>query len=351
MPRVWSKARPSKLREGQRATWLAALALAVSLSVAAALAFGVLSGRTATSQSQVQQSVAAGREGTVLIQTARLGRPSGVGSGWVLDAPGGLIVTAAHVLNSGETYSVTAGGHVDQADILGVSPCEDLALLRLRHPPAPGAALRPAEAAPEQGASVISLSFPAGAAFTAALGIVTVPRTTYADPSAELPALPSVLQTDAAVNPGSSGAPLVDLDGRVVGIDVASRATVNGRAIAGRSFAIAIAHALDVLEPLRRGVSTGWLGLTFGYPSAAELERQALAPGLTITGAVPGTPAAVSELPDRADQLLAVDGRPVGTTLAGYCRAIRDADRGDTVTLLVTAAGGAGRRTVALRLP
>jgi S1-C subfamily serine protease len=268
-----------------------------------------------------------------------------------LDEHSGLIVTAAHVINQGDSYSVTTGGQVDQADVLGVAPCEDLALLRMRHPPAPTQALRPASAPPEQGASVISLSFPAGAAFTATLGIVTVPRTSYSTPSAELPPLPSVLQTDAAVNPGSSGGPLVDLDGRVVGIDIAARSRLNGRPIAGRSFAIAIDHALDVLEPLRGGVSTGWLGLTFGYPSTVDLTDQQLPPGLTITGAIPGTPAATSELPALADQLLAIDGRPVGTTLAGYCKAIGGTRSGDTVSLMVTRSDGGGRQTVTLRAP
>jgi serine protease Do len=339
------------LRAARRATHLAMAALCVALLAGIALAVVLLS-RGGSEGLGVQATVARARPGTVLVLTQRLGQPTGQGSGWVLDAEHGLVVTAGHVINEGASFRVLDGTASVPADVLATSPCDDLAVLHLRFPLRGIATLPTASAPPRQGAAAVALGFPGSTGpasrLAATTGVVAVPQTAYADPSPELPALPYVIQTDAAINPGNSGGPLVGVDGRLIGVDVAARTSADGRPIESQNYAIEVEHAMQTLDILRRGISLGWVGLTFGYPSPRDLAEQHLPEGLLITGAVDDTPAAHAGLPGHANQLLAVNGLPVGVTLAGYCAAARNIHSGDNVRLTITDISGR-RRTVVLQ--
>jgi S1-C subfamily serine protease len=98
-----------------------------------------------------------------------------------------------------------------------------------------------------------------------------------------------------------------------------------------------------VLAELRRGRSLAWTGATFGYPTTAELAERRLPPGLYVTGAVPGTPAASADLAGRGEVLAGVDGRRVGTTLQSYCDAMAGRRSGDRVTMTLSRPGGKTR--------
>ena len=186
---------------------------------------------------------------------------------------------------------------------------------------------------------------------TSTRGVVSAPRATFRDPSPDVPAYPEVVQTDTALNPGNSGGPLADLDGRVVGVNAAARtAGSDGRPLEGQNFAIGIDRARRVLAQLRRGESLAWTGATFGYPTTDELVERRLPPGLYVTGAVPGTPAARAGLGGRGELLAGVDGRRVGPSLASYCEAIAGRRSGDRVALTLVRPGGAGRREVEVPL-
>ena len=109
----------------------------------------------------------------------------------------------------------------------------------------------------EQGETVVALGFPAGAtpedSPTSTRGVVSAPRTTLREPSPDVPAYRGAVQTDTALNPGFSGGPLADRDGRVVGINAAARTMgADGRSLEGQNFAIGIDRARPVLDRLRQ---------------------------------------------------------------------------------------------------
>ena len=280
---------------------------------------------------------------TVLVEAIRSGSRTGTGSGWVLDGREGLVVTSAHVLNQGDAIRVAAGGHDRPATVVGAAPCEDIALLRVADPSGLRSARLGTGAGVRQGETVVALGYAANAAvsdeLTSTTGVVSVARTAYRDGAADLPPLPEAVQTDTALNPGNSGGPLVDLDGRLVGMNAAVRtAGADGRTLQNQNYAIAVDRIRAVVARLRAGRPAGWTGLTFAYPSATALAERRLPAGLLVTGAAPGSPAARAGLAETTDALVAVDGRPVGTTLSSYCAAA-----GDAPARLSFAESGSGR--------
>jgi len=334
----------SRTRRGRRAAWAAGGLAAATVAVAGAA--------LATRQSddeRVAQALARAAPATVLVEARLAGGRAQTGSGWVLDGERGLVVTAAHVLNAGERFTVRAGGRTAPARVVGVAPCEDLALLR-----ADSARGRPAltlgEAA-SQGASVLALGYPAGTVAgeppSSTRGVVSAARTALTDPGPDVPALTGAVRTDSALDPGFSGGPLVGLDGRVVGVSATARATgADGRALQGANHAVGADRARDVLAALRRGRSSAWIGASFGYPAPEDLAARRLPSGLWVRGAVPGRGAARAGL--AGELLVAVAGRPLDGTLAGWCRASAGIAAGARARVAVARPGGSPR-TVRVR--
>ena len=280
------------------------------------------------------------------------------GSGWVLDGERRLVVTAAHVVNQAERFTVRIGASSSVATVLASAPCDDIAVLRV----AGGAPLQPAAMGDQstllQGETVLALGFPEDASpgdeLVATRGVVTVPRTQYRKTSPELPAYADAVHTDAVLNPGNSGGPLVDLDGHVVGIDAATRREgAGGRQIEGQNYAIGIDRAREVLLDLAAGHSAGWTGIALGFPTLAELAERKLPAGLYVTGAAVGTSASVAHLGLGNELLVAVNGLAVGTTMETYCKAVRGLGTGDSASLLLARrdTGGIGLRRISLSLP
>jgi putative serine protease PepD len=339
-------------RSRRHALLAAAGAFAAALAIVAVLAAtGVIGG---DEDDPVPQVVAEVAPSTVLVTTEQGRTLTGTGSGWVLDAGEGLIVTNAHVVNQGTSFTVAAGGRSRPAALVGAAPCEDLALLRVED----ARGLRTAGLAPSgsvrQGETVVAMGFPADAAagdsVASTRGVVSAARTEFRDPAPDVPAYPSVLQTDTPLNPGNSGGPLVNLDARVVGVNSAARTTgSDGRALQNVNYAITIDRARAVLADLRAGRAAAWTGLTFGYPDDAELQREELPPGLRVTGVQPGTPAARADIVPGA-LLAGVDGRPISNTLSSYCEVAGGLVSGDDVVLAFARPGSTRTRPVRIRL-
>jgi putative serine protease PepD len=293
-----------------------------------------------TDSDRVPGVVSAVGPSTELVTTERGGRPTATGSGFAIADD--LVVTNAHVINEGDGYSVSPGG---KAELVAAAPCEDLALLRVS-----GARLRPAPlgvgGSVEQGEQVVALGFgegsTAGDSVSSTTGVVSVARTKFRDPAPDVPAYPAVVQTDTALNPGNSGGPLADLDGRVIGINSAARTQgSDGRPLQNVNYAISIDHAKEVLADLRAGRSRGWTGLTFGYPSDEDLQADGLPPGLRVTGGR-GVPA--------GSLIAGVDGKPIRNTLQSLCDVVGDLPSGEEVTLSIADPGEATTRQVRLKL-
>ena len=234
-----------RTRGARRATWVALGAAGLAL-VAVVLVLVVGGGDDDGSVPEVVKRLA---PSTVLVEALRGDRRTATGSGWVLDADEGLVVTTAHVVNEGTRYRVAIDGQSRPAELVGTAP------VRGPRAAAGRAARAGLRAAPlgkgsgvEQGETVVALGFPASAApeddVTSTRGVVSSESTTFRDPSPDVPAYQDAVQTDTALNPGFSGGPLADLDGRLVGVNAAARTTgSDGRPLQNLNYAITIDRA------------------------------------------------------------------------------------------------------------
>jgi 2-alkenal reductase len=337
------------LRRSRRATALALLAFLAAVIFAALFASGVV--RPGAS-SPIERVVSEAARGTLRIQALRGGVPTDSGTGWVLDRQRGLIVTNAHVINGGDSFQAGQGTDLQPATIVGVAPCDDLAVLRIRDAGSLRALPLGSQSTLRLGQTVVAVGYPINASqepsLTSTTGVISVVRSSYREPARDVPRYPNVIQTDAPINPGNSGGPLLDLTGKLVGVVSAARTlSADGRIIQGQSYAIGVDRVKTITAILRRGQSIGWSGASFDYVTPSELRRRQQPPGLLVSGAVPGT-AASGKLPAGA-LLVAVNGMPV-SSLASYCDALAGIPSGAKATFSVRDRGVAAVRTLTLAL-
>jgi S1-C subfamily serine protease len=322
-------------RKGTRRAMLiaigaAALALVLVAVVALTGVFG--SGDTTNAKPTVADIVQAVRPSTALVVSGTNGQATASGTGWVLDASRGFIVTNHHVVNAGNEYVVMIGNRRRRARIVGTAPCEDLALLKVDDT----AKLRTLDLGSQSklrlGDSVVALGFPESASadnnLTATSGVVSVVRTSFsrdAVRTVDVPEYPNVVQTDTPINPGNSGGPLVDFDKNLVGVNSAGITLLGGRTIQGQAYAIGVDRVRQVMTTLRKRQSIGWTGLgLLPVADPANLTRLGLppTPGLLLASAVPGTPAAKAGLGRSPGLVTAINGRAMDGTIPTYCDAI-----------------------------
>jgi S1-C subfamily serine protease len=207
------------LRQSRRSNLLALVAIALAVTTTALFLATRDGGSKATSTADVVDAVA---PSTVLVVTSHAGERLGSGTGWVLDAAEGLIVTNNHVVNGGDAFEIGLGDARRDATLIGAAPCEDLALLKVRNRSGLHDMKLGSQKDLRQGTDVVAVGFPISASsrdeLTATSGVVSVVRTTVAG-GGEIPSLPNVVRTDAAINPGNSGGPLVNTDKELVGVN------------------------------------------------------------------------------------------------------------------------------------
>ncbi len=219
-------------------------------------------------------TTAAERAGPAVVKVetgrgAQRGRGQGIGSG-VIYSSEGYILTNAHVVAGASRVQVTLpDGRVLPAGVIGARPERDLAVLRVGQGGLPVAELY---AAPLRvGQLVVAIGNPYGLDFTVTAGVVSaLNRSLPLDRSTTLGQL---IQTDTPINPGNSGGPLVDVQGRVIGITTAILPYAQGL-----GFAIPISSALDVIGQLteahRQGIGRGVLGISgLDVPIGDDLRR------------------------------------------------------------------------------
>lgn len=251
------------------------------------------------------------------------------GSGVIIDRSG-LIVTNAHVVaGMTEVHVTTANGEELPARLLGQDPLTDLALLQVTFPsPLPAVVLgRSATLAPGQ--FVVALGNPIELHHSVTLGVVSALDRTLDDDGLEF------IQTDASINPGSSGGALFDLRGTLVGITSGMLSRIGEDA--GLNFAIPVDVVRDLLPSLRAGrVVHGWIGATLVPLPDASTGGLHGAPGptsLRVAAVTPESPAARAGL-TRGDVVTAIVGKPPSRARE-ILRAIRLAAPGTAVALRI----------------
>jgi S1-C subfamily serine protease len=336
-------------RSVRRLTIVASLALLVA-GVAVALALtGVLGGGDDDDDGpDVSAIVEAIEPSTALITSKRNGQDHAGGTGWVLDAEEGLVVTNYHVVNGGDEFEVGILGDSREAEIVGAAPCEDLAVLEVDdNDDMVTLPLARSQDDLRAGQTVVAVGFPGSASLesqlTTTTGVISVPETTFDEPGVDTPRYRNVIQTDAAINPGNSGGPLVNLNKELVGVNTAVRTIANERIIQGQGYAIGVDRVRDIVEDLREGDSIAWTGLGL----ETSLTQESLPPGLIVTEVVPGT-ANAEEFEELVRNVLvtAIDGKQLDGTLASYCDAVEDKDPGDEATFTLSDGTNTAERTV-----
>ncbi|GMA32392.1 S1C family serine protease [Litorihabitans aurantiacus] len=287
--------------------------------------------------SQVRDSVVA-----ITVTTAQGG---GQGSGVIVDADQGYIVTNNHVVGAAATNGISvtlADGRIIDADIVGTDPTTDLAVIKLTDVPDDLSASPWGDSADLiVGQDVMAVGNPLGLASTVTTGIVSAidrPVATAEDSSSDA-VVTNAIQIDAAINPGNSGGPLFNTAGEVIGINSSIATTSEASGSIGLGFAIPSDQASRVTQQLiDDGVADhAFLGVTLQ-------DAAATADGVTRAGAqvqqvTSGTPAAEAGL-RAGDVVVGIDAKAVGgaQSLTGF---VRQYAAGDEVTLTVVRGGEA----------
>lgn len=268
-------------------------------------------------------------------------RERGQGSGVVIDATEGLVLTNAHVVDQVDSVEVTlADGRQLDGTVVGSDRVTDLALVRIPSKGKLSAARLGDSEALEVGDWAIALGSPYGLERTVTLGIVSslhrdINSLGFADKRLDL------IQTDAAINPGNSGGPLINANGEVIGINTLVRSGPG----AGLGFAIPINLARRVADQLASGGSVvhPYLGLQL-VPLTARVARDnnrdpdALVKlperdGALVQKVLPESPAEVAGL-KRGDLVVEIAGQAVRNP-SGLLQQVEKSQVGQPLSLKV----------------
>lgn len=272
--------------------------------------------------------------------------PDGEGSGFIVDEEG-YVVTNYHVVKRAQRLLVRfADGSSSEAAIVGVDPATDLAVLKVDGGELPAVDWGDS-ASLEAGNFVWAFGSPFGLDQSITFGIVSSTARRHGSGVTE-GLYQEYLQTDAAVNPGNSGGPLVNLAGEVVGVNTA----IVGDSYQGVSFAIPSTLAREKYEQIREHgfVERGFLGIEPARPSQSLRSMFALGQdeGVLIRRVNPDSPADIAQLM-RGDIILSWNdhkahdptllSRAIAATEVGSMAEVkvrRKVDEGDPVDLTLT---------------
>lgn len=232
----------------------------------------------------------------------------GIGSGFLFTS-NGYIITNSHVVGGATSVGVTLqDGRQFKAEPVGDDPHTDLAVIRIHADGVPAAALGDSSAI-KPGHVVVAVGNPLGFGYTVTAGVVSALGRSLRSQSGRL--IDNVIQTDASLNPGNSGGPLVNSRGEVVGVNTAII-----RPAQGICFAIPVNTAKVVAGQLiKEGrVRRGYLGIAgqsvrrLGHVARRDGVR--VDSGVLVAGVETGGPADRAGLRD-GDLIVAYDGQPV----------------------------------------
>lgn len=279
--------------------------------------------------------------------------PQGTGTGFVWDAQG-HIVTNFHVIQGASGARVTLADQSHYAaQLVGVFPDRDLAVLKIE---APADKLRPlpigSSADLQVGQSVYAIGNPFGLDQTLTTGIVSALNREIE--SVTRRTIRGAIQTDAAINPGNSGGPLLDSAGRLIGVNTAIYSPSG--ASAGIGFSIPVDEVNRIVPRLVRDGRFVRPALGVAYGAQQFNRALGLPRGVAIVRVQPGSPAAQAGLRaftrgergvNAGDVITAIDGEPVASP-DDVLNLLEQRQSGDRVELTLWRGGSTRRERVTL---
>src|SRR5215204_2658699 len=264
-------------------------------------------------------------------------KQEGMGSG-VIYRSDGYIITNYHVVEgSSEVEVAFADGTTERGEVVGKDPTTDIAVVSVNRNDLPAADF--ASADPVVGQMAIAVGSPSGFESTVTSGIISgTGREVPAEYTGgtQAPSLVDLIQTDAAISPGSSGGALADREGRVIGINVAYLPPAETGA-ENIGFAIPAETAVSVADQLiEHGEATHpYLGVYLSdlTPETASKFRSSVDAGALVEKVEPGSPAEAAGV-KRGDVVTAVGPEEIRTS-GDLISALRDYQPGDEVKLTV----------------
>jgi putative serine protease PepD len=245
-------------------------------------------------------------KGVVSVQVAT-GQGQASGTGFVIDRDG-TIVTNAHVVAGADRARVRFGDQqaAIAAEVVGTDPSTDLAVLHV-DPARTGAltVLPLAESNDVQvGDAAIAIGYPLGLDRTATAGIVSGLGREIRAPNGF--SIDKVIQTDAPINPGNSGGPLLDANGRVIGVNSQIATAGGGSGNVGIGFAVPSDTVREVVPKLKAGqtIDRPYLGVSTAVAASSR--------GAAVASVSSDSPAADAGI-RQGDVLTAVAGMQIGT--------------------------------------
>lgn len=232
----------------------------------------------------------------------------GSGSGFVI-APDGFILTNSHVVHGAERLEVTlADGRVFGASLVGDDPESDLAVVRINSSQLVHAQFGDSKFI-RVGQIAIAIGSPFGFQQTVTAGVVSALGRSMRSQSGRL--IDNVIQTDAALNPGNSGGPLVNSHGEIIGVNTAIILPAQGICFAIASNTAEFVAAWLIKEGVIR---RSWIGVAGQnvpiHRRVVRFHRLAVDHGILIAGIEPGSPASRAGLRE-GDVIIAFGGEPV----------------------------------------
>ncbi|MFH1593335.1 MAG: Do family serine endopeptidase [Candidatus Omnitrophota bacterium] len=263
-------------------------------------------------------------------------RQKGLGSGFIIDKEG-HILTNHHVIDGADTIKISLpDGRSFPGIVKGADPRSDLAIIKIDASDLPTIELGDSDLT-LVGEWVVALGNPFGHILqspepTVTVGVVSALHRRIPTAGGESGFL-DMIQTDAAINPGNSGGPLCDLNGKVVGINVAIFSTSGG--YQGIGFAIPSNSAKVILSDLIKGIEItyGWLGVSVQEitPDMAEYFNLPDQKGALISEIIPGSAAQDAGLKE-GDIVFAFDGKTM-ETVHSLLREVSDTKVGQRVRI------------------
>ncbi|MEZ5063808.1 MAG: Do family serine endopeptidase [bacterium] len=277
-------------------------------------------------------------------------RPSGAGSGFLLDHDG-YILTNNHVVSKADQVTVTLGDGVElDAEVIGLDPATDVALIKVdpkdHDGPLPALDIGDSDTI-RVGDWAIAVGNPFGQlAGSLTVGVISATGRQDLNIMGGTPAYQNFIQTDASINFGNSGGPLVNARGEVIGMNTAINAAGQGI-----GFAIPINMAARIADQLKTEgrVVRGYLGILPQAltPELAESLDLADTDGILIGQVIEDTPAARAGL-ERGDVIVKMNGKKLSSDVNAFRLAVADQPVGDEMRLEVIREGKSKRIDVKL---